>query len=174
MKAKEIYKELETISASLVTYSQNLSNTEANKTSNNKWSVNQNINHLTLSIKPINKALKLPKLVLRSLFKKPSRPLKKYDEVIASYQKMLSEGAKASGKYVPNKSPSFNSESLIMAYVSETKLLLNILSKWNENQLDSFFLPHPLLGKLSIRELMYFTIYHTKHHFNTIKKYTNE
>lgn len=32
------------------------------------------------------------------------------------------------------------------------------------DELDKYILPHPLLGKLTIREMMYFTIYHVEHH----------
>jgi hypothetical protein len=31
-------------------------------------------------------------------------------------------------------------------------------------------LPHPLLGKITIREMLYFTAYHVQHHENIIKR----
>jgi hypothetical protein len=30
--------------------------------------------------------------------------------------------------------------------------------------LDEYLLPHPLIGKLTIREILYFTIYHNLRH----------
>jgi len=36
--------------------------------------------------------------------------------------------------------------------------------KYNEQQLDSYILPHPLIGKLTLREMLYFTLYHAEHH----------
>jgi hypothetical protein len=30
--------------------------------------------------------------------------------------------------------------------------------------LDLLILPHPLLGKLTLREMLYFTLYHVEHH----------
>jgi hypothetical protein len=41
--------------------------------------------------------------------------------------------------------------------------------KWKDDQLDHYIAPHPLLGKLTLRELCYFTIYHAGHHLNIIK-----
>jgi hypothetical protein len=30
-------------------------------------------------------------------------------------------------------------------------------------------LPHPLLGKLTLREMIYFTIYHVQHHHKLVQ-----
>ena len=30
--------------------------------------------------------------------------------------------------------------------------------------LDAVLLPHPLLGKLTVREMLFFTVYHVQHH----------
>jgi hypothetical protein len=38
--------------------------------------------------------------------------------------------------------------------------------EYSEVQLDHYILPHPLLGKVTIQEMMYFTIYHAEHHHN--------
>ena len=39
-----------------------------------------------------------------------------------------------------------------------------------KKQLDTYILPHPVIGKLSIREMLYFTHLHTVHHCEIIKK----
>ncbi len=38
------------------------------------------------------------------------------------------------------------------------------VDSFSEAQLDALILPHPLLGKLTLREMLYFTIYHVQHH----------
>jgi len=38
------------------------------------------------------------------------------------------------------------------------------IDRFSETQLDQLILPHPLLGKLTLREMLYFTIYHVQHH----------
>jgi hypothetical protein len=35
---------------------------------------------------------------------------------------------------------------------------------WSEDDLDNHRLPHPLLGKLTVREMLFFTLYHIQHH----------
>ena len=37
------------------------------------------------------------------------------------------------------------------------------------NELDSYMLPHPILGKISLGELAIFTSFHTSHHFGLLK-----
>jgi hypothetical protein len=44
------------------------------------------------------------------------------------------------------------------------KLINAIEKKTTDPHLDHFIAPHPLLGKITLRELCYFTIYHTLHH----------
>lgn len=39
--------------------------------------------------------------------------------------------------------------------------------------MSTLLLPHPLLGKLTVREFGYFTHYHTEHHFKNIQKAKN-
>jgi hypothetical protein len=39
-------------------------------------------------------------------------------------------------------------------------------SQKSEEELDDIFLPHPLLGKVTLRELYLFNIYHILHHHN--------
>ena len=45
-----------------------------------------------------------------------------------------------------------------------------VLRNWRDTDLDKYFLPHPLLGKLTIREMLFFTLYHDRHHVNNVRK----
>jgi hypothetical protein len=47
------------------------------------------------------------------------------------------------------------------------KLIRKVLS-YREGKLDHYILPHPLLGKLTLREMLFFTIYHNEHHLNLL------
>ncbi len=48
--------------------------------------------------------------------------------------------------------------------------LCSKLEKFDEIERDTYILPHPLLGKLTIREMLYFTIYHVAHHKELVMK----
>ena len=45
---------------------------------------------------------------------------------------------------------------------------------WGELALDRYRLPHPLLGRLTVREMLLFTLYHSVHHFNLVSTRVEE
>jgi hypothetical protein len=119
-------------------------------------------------------AMQLPKFVFGMLFGKANRPSKTYDELVAKYRKKLDEGGKAHGRYLPTKVSFSNQQKTEIALQKSVNSLCKNLGDYSEVQLDHFILPHPLLGKITIREMMYFTIYHSQHHkigfLNSLKK----
>ena len=52
----------------------------------------------------------------------------------------------------------------------EVEKLVHKLDKFTEDDLDKYVLPHPLLGKLTLREMLCFTIYHVRHHEEIVKR----
>lgn len=48
------------------------------------------------------------------------------------------------------------------------------LGKWSDKALDSYLLPHPLLGKMTVREILFFTLYHNLHHVNDVQRLLNQ
>lgn len=137
----------------------------------NKWSVAQNVVHLISSIKSTSLAYALPKLIIRLYTGKPNRASRSYDELVANYLLKLEQGGRASGKYIPaNVLPAEGKEKILNKFLkTETRLISLIKNKWTDAQLDQYIAPHPLLGKITLRELCHFTIYHTLHHQKIIQ-----
>jgi uncharacterized damage-inducible protein DinB len=134
-----------------------------------KWSIAQTVDHLTRAVKTTRLAYSLPKIFARTLFGKANRPSKTYDELVAKYKLKLAQGGKASGRYLP-KAKFTKKLTLLQKWQKENEKYREALElKWRDEQLDHYIAPHPLLGKLTLRELCYFTIYHTEHHLNIIK-----
>ena len=134
-----------------------------------KWSISQNVDHLTRAVKTTKLAYSLPKIFIRILFGKPNRSSKTYEELVAKYKLKLEQGGKASGRYLPKTKVS-KKLTLMQKWQKENERYLEAVElKWNDVQLDHYIAPHPLLGKLTLRELCYFTIHHTEHHLNIIK-----
>jgi hypothetical protein len=139
------------------------------KKPDSKWSIAENAQHLVLSARPLNLAFSLPKISYRILFGKPYRKSYPYDEIVKRYKQLLTDGAVATGAYVPRRVPLKGDKSKIVSRFSSThQTLLSKISQFNEEELDNYFLPHPLLGKLTVREMLYFTAYHIGHHRNAI------
>lgn len=133
------------------------------------WSPSDNVDHLIKAVKPISKALKLPKITLQAMFGKPEKPSMSYEDLCDRYRAEIARGAQASGRYLPNQeTPTDDVEgkkkALLDQWSKANEELLSVVEKWDESELDKYLLPHPLIGKLTIREMIFFTIYHNLRH----------
>ena len=140
-----------------------------------KWSPAQQVKHLITAADNTRLAFALPKFIIRWYAGKPNRPSRSYDELVAKYKLKLMQGGKASGRFIPKPiSASYGKQKMLDQFKrSMDKLMQVIKSKWDEKQLDHYIAPHPLLGKITLRELGYFTIHHTYHHLESIQKMTS-
>ena len=134
------------------------------ETPNGKWSVGQNLEHLIKSLAPVNQALMLPGFMLRLLFGKPNRTPRSYAELVDRYRQKLAAGGTATGRFVPATITWLEKDKKIVAFKNETETMIRRLNSWREDQLDQYLLPHPLLGKLTLREMLFFSGYHIEHH----------
>ncbi len=139
-----------------------------------KWSIAQDIEHLTTATNSSRLAYILPKFIVRLYAGKPNRPSRSYEELVDKYKSKLEKGGKASGRFVPKPIASSKGKKILIEDFSSAmnKLAMAIEKKWETNQLDKYLAPHPLLGKITLRELAYFNIYHTLHHLALIKQKT--
>jgi hypothetical protein len=133
------------------------------------WSPSDNVDHLIKAVKPITLALKLPKITLQAMFGKPEKPSMTYEELCRRYREEIAKGAKASGRYLPKQeTPGENAEEKKNEYLAQWSAVsaefASVVEKWDEYELNQYQLPHPLIGKLTVREMIYFTIYHNLRH----------
>jgi len=146
-----------------------LSKEQFEATPNGKWSAGQNLDHLIRAIKPLQPAYGLPKFALRIMFGKTNRPSKTYDELVAKYKTKLAAGGRASGPFIPLFIGFEKKDELIKKYAQQKQKLISKIEKQSETDLDKYILPHPLLGKVTLREMLYFTIRHNEHHLELLK-----
>ena len=134
----------------------------------NKWSVAEDTKHLILSVNPLNTAFSLPNFTLL-FFGKLNRPARNYDEMAEKYYQKLAEGAVATPQFIPEGiSINSNQADLIQEFKKANDKFLKKVDNFEEDDLDKYLIPHPVLGKLTIREMLYFTICHTLHHYKAI------
>ena len=136
-----------------------------------KWSIAQDVHHIITSADATRLAYALPKFMIRWYTGKTNRPSRTYDELVNKYKAKLEKGGRASGRFIPKKiSPKLPKEKQLKVFEKVMNLLISkIEKKWDDNLLDNYLAPHPLLGKITLRELGYFTIYHTLHHLAIIQ-----
>jgi hypothetical protein len=132
-----------------------------------KWSAAQQAEHLVKSVRPVALAFTLPKFMLPLMFGKANRPSRPQDELIERYKSKLASGGKSSRAFVPGIPDDLPAVYKRLDRVVQ-KLIAQI-SRFSEAELDVYILPHPLLGKLTFREMLYFTAYHARHHHRLIQ-----
>ncbi|MBK6751020.1 MAG: DinB family protein [Pyrinomonadaceae bacterium] len=135
-----------------------------------KWSAGQQIDHLCLSVKPLNRALSAPAFTLKAMFGKADHPSMSYDELVARYRAELAAGGTATAAFRPEVIPFSRKNELVNTLTELVSKLCSKIEKYDESELDVLVLPHPLLGKLTFREMFYFTIYHAEHHLQHSKQ----
>ena len=137
------------------------------------WSASEHVRHLTRAMTPLLPVLRVPRVALRMAFGAPTGPSRSLSELQEMYAAVLRAGGTA-GRYTPP--PDRSAEDMvrrnrIMDTHSETlRGLTQAMERWSEEQLDAHRLPHPLIGKLTVREMMLFTLLHNEHHVTVAER----
>ncbi|MBK6776913.1 MAG: DinB family protein [Flavobacteriales bacterium] len=143
---------------------------QRDKSHNGKWTPAQHLEHVQRAIAPVSLALLVPKWFLRWRFGKPNRVPRDYDGVVQRYKEKLAAGGRASGRFVPPNVPSSAVERISASVQRIVATMTRRAGAWSEQDLDTVLLPHPLLGKLTVREMLFFTIYHAQHHHGLLDR----
>ncbi len=136
-----------------------------------KWTQGQQTLHLLQSIKPLNNALSMPKFLLRYKFGKANRPVRDYNAIIKRYQERLEDAKGKTFKRSENmKVPQLEDKNYILNRLqTESKKLQYKTKRISDKNLDTVVLPHPLMGKMPVREIIMWTAHHVEHHTETLK-----
>lgn len=127
------------------------------------WSAAENVQHLMQSVQPLNRLLGRPKSYFIEKWGIPTHASRSYDAVVEAYHTALGGGRAATGAFValiPNPKLSLLTEEFMRDYAA----LIDLLGQWEEKALDEHIIPHPLMGPLTVREMLLFTAYHLRHH----------
>jgi hypothetical protein len=132
------------------------------------WSPADHVRHLIKSNRPVAWALGLPKLVLLARFGFTRRGSRSYLALRATYHEALRGGLRA-GRYTPTPlSPEQRSaeerESTLARWAESVDAVAAGAQRWSPGSLDRLRMPHPGLGPLTVREMLFFTLYHNTHH----------
>ncbi|MCX6217409.1 DinB family protein [Spirosoma sp.] len=134
-----------------------------------KWSVAEVMQHLYLSARPVARLLAGPRDVLNQ-WGMPETPPREYDEVASRYKRVLSTGVKAPASMSPRlEDVQIGRSDMVKRFEGVYDDLIRAVEVWPTQELDDYCIPHPVLGKLSVREMLYFTSIHTQHHLGLLK-----
>ena len=158
----------------LARYFSGLSSGELVRAVPGEWAPIDDLRHLNRSVAPVASALRLPKLALGLRFGRARRPSDTYDDLLARYTAGLREGTTAPPEFVPPEVEIDDRESyrtrVLERWVTLGGELNEALERWDDPQLDVYQLPHPALGRLTVREMLFFTHFHTLHHMRVAQR----
>ena len=146
--------------------------THSSEPQGEKWSPADHVRHLRKSIAPLVPALAMPRFVILGMFGWRRAGSRAYPVLREIYLRALGNGGQA-GRFAPSPRPipadaaQYREEVLAEWQRTSDELLVEV-ARWPETSLDRCRLPHPLLGKLTVREMLFFTLYHNAHHLNLI------
>lgn len=132
------------------------------------WAPVDQVRHLTKSIRAVNRGLALPRPVLALFFGLARGGPRSFSALRERYREVLAKGGGAGG-YAPRRlSEADATETRRVEIMAEHAAVVDRFSSaiaaWPERSLDRYRLPHPLLGKLTVREMALFTLLHNVHH----------
>lgn len=170
----EIVRELRALHARSRDFWSSFSTTEFFRPLGDAWSPADNVRHLLKSNRPVLRALSTPKILLLVRFGAGLRPSRTYAEVRERYLARLAEGVTA-GRFAPRPlAPAEQTEEQRTALLADldqvSASLADAISGWGEWPLDRLRLPHPALGRLTVREMLFFTLYHNLHHVRNVER----
>lgn len=135
-----------------------------------KWSVGQNVQHIAIGLSRLNSYLALPKAIIETNFGLSGRDSKSNETMTKVFGNAFENGVKSTDSFLPDEHLQTRMEELISQGKELLEITISNIQNWSEEELEKYNCPHPFLGKITVREILYFTIYHVQHHHETIKK----
>ena len=138
------------------------------------WAPADQVRHLTRAVRAVNQGLALPRLALFVLFRWSWRPSRRFDVLVSDYKAALASGGRA-GRFTPaaveaSEQTEAGRARIMAHHAAAIDTFARALEQWSDRALDRYRLPHPLLGKLTVREMAYFTLLHNVHHVRVAER----
>jgi hypothetical protein len=139
------------------------------------WTPAEHLHHLNTAASAVARGLSISPWLLRLRFGRSRRASRSFVELREDYRARLARGGRASGRFVPPREHLSAAEitirrtELLARWQRVNARLVGALNRWSERNLDRVQLPHPILGRITAREMVYFIIYHGHHHIAAAK-----
>ncbi|XSG74083.1 DinB family protein [Herpetosiphon llansteffanensis] len=138
------------------------------------WSPAENVLHMQQLSKVFILAFSVPRFTLGTLFGKPKHQSSDYATIANRYQAAIASGFEAPAYSIPAKLQGpFNQQrqqALVAQWQKLNQRMIESLFHWDDAALDQYQMPHPALGKLTVREMLFFMHCHTQQHLNQINQ----
>lgn len=130
-----------------------------------KWSFGEEMVHLIMSTNGTALVLASPDERLL-----PSDHASRgYEAIVDEYKTKLLLNPTIGQSIADKAGKTYKGEELKASFARAAQNTLLALKYWDEAKADQWMVwKHPLLGKMTAREMVYFTVYHTRHHLATL------
>ena len=165
----EIQKALMKTHEDFLSYLEGMDEETFTRAPEGKWNAGQQLEHIEKSTRAVAKALRLPNWFLKWRIGKANRPSRTYDELVARYEEKLEKvrGITAPG-FGPGEVDVTRRKDLCAGVRRSIESINKAIGRRGEKDLDLVILPHPLLGKVTLREMLFFTVYHVEYHHKSV------
>ena len=173
---EEILRALADVEAEVAAFFASLSADELVLRVGDAWTPAEHLAHLNVSVGAVARGVGMPRALLLLRFGPSFAASRPYEAIRETYRATLAGGGRASGVFVPPRQEPSGEEierhraELLARWSRANARLRDALAGWGERSLDRIRLPHPLLGKLTTREMLFFTLYHNQHHVDAAKR----
>lgn len=138
------------------------------------WSTAENLAHLCKTVRAATLAFRVPAR-LSGLIWGSAENSRSYAELVTSYKAVLDGGVVSPAAFVAEldevpQDIAAAKQELLQRWQQVAGKLEAALANWQDEDLDKAKVPHPVLGKLTLRELLFFTLYHNLHHVNDVRR----
>lgn len=139
---------------------------------NGKWTPLQHLQHVHKGIAAISDYLKLDKKIIQQTFGIASHQSRTYDGVLQAYTVRLREGAVSTSRFNPVESRDIYLLTELETGKGLIEDIIGSLHHWSDAELDQYTCPHPTLGMLTAREMLFFAVIHAIHHTRSVHALT--
>ncbi len=129
-----------------------------------KWTAGQQLKHIVLCVKPLVQVYGMEKQQINKTFGSTDKQGLSYDDLLATYEEKLKQSYNTPSKYLP-ESVALEERATLTATLNKLiESLCAQIQTFTDQELDSLLIPHPLLGNITLREMLYNAICHVQHH----------
>ncbi len=169
----EILEDMQSHAATFTAYLEKLSPEQFFAGTPEKWGAALQVQHLTQTLGMITKGFGVPERLPPA----PEAKARDFEQIKNDYNSSLAGGVVLTGNFLPSLEPKADAAyqtEVIAAFQNTVATFSSNLAGWEEAQLDSLGMKHPLMGLLPAREMAIFAVYHNTHHEAGIKKFLGE
>ncbi len=132
------------------------------------WGAAHHLVHVTIGHRRVARGL----AAAGALPPSPGEASRRYAEVCATYRERLAAVPPAvlQRNPLPPQVPAGATQAeVVAAYTEASAKVREAAAAWSEDDLDRRGMPHPLMGLVSVREMLMFMVFHDRHHLEGVR-----